>query len=282
MNVPKKVAERITSGLKALRPIIEQQVARDVSEADTVTLVKDLLDGVAGYDKYTEMTSEHAIRGTYCDIVVSLKGQHAVIVEVKAVGVALDDKHVKQAVDYAANQGVDWVILTNARAWRLYKVVFAKPIDKHLVCEVDLMADGVKRTDEADVMYPFTKEAHLKGVPAEILDRKLALSRHTIAALLVHCDKVTDTIRRELKRIASVNVEISEITQLLRDEVIKRDALDGPAAVDAATLVNKREDRKLRNVAPAPATAPSEADNAPPPDVADDRSTESEGADANP
>lgn len=36
MTVPKKVAERFASGLKRLVPIVAQQHARDVSEADTV------------------------------------------------------------------------------------------------------------------------------------------------------------------------------------------------------------------------------------------------------
>jgi len=41
-----------------------------VSEADTITLVKDLLSEVLGYDKYAELTSEHSIRGTYCDLAI--------------------------------------------------------------------------------------------------------------------------------------------------------------------------------------------------------------------
>lgn len=64
MAIPKKVADRIVTSIKTLRTAIEQQRSRDVSEADTVTLVKDILSAAFGYDKYTELTSEHAIRGT--------------------------------------------------------------------------------------------------------------------------------------------------------------------------------------------------------------------------
>src|SRR3989442_378809 len=42
MAVPNKVRERIISGLKRYVPVITQQKDRDVSEADTVTLVKDI------------------------------------------------------------------------------------------------------------------------------------------------------------------------------------------------------------------------------------------------
>ena len=52
--VPKKIRERFDAGLERLRPILEQQRSRDVSEADTVTVVKDVLSEVLGYDKYTD------------------------------------------------------------------------------------------------------------------------------------------------------------------------------------------------------------------------------------
>jgi predicted type IV restriction endonuclease len=62
------------------------------------------------------------------------------LIEVKAIGLELRDSHVKQAVDYAANQGTDWVALTNGAIWRVYKVAFTKPIKHELVVELDLTA----------------------------------------------------------------------------------------------------------------------------------------------
>jgi hypothetical protein len=108
------------AGLKSLLPIIEQQKTRDVSEADTVTLVKDLMAEVFGYDKYADLTSEHAIRGTFCDLIIKIEDKSIALVEVKSAGTALEDRHVKQAIDYAANEGLEWVMLTNASVWRLY------------------------------------------------------------------------------------------------------------------------------------------------------------------
>lgn len=40
-------------------PVLQAQRDRDVSEADTVTLVKDLFSELLGFDKYAEFTSEH-------------------------------------------------------------------------------------------------------------------------------------------------------------------------------------------------------------------------------
>src|ERR1051325_11375410 len=120
MPIAKRVCERVSAGMKRLVPIIEQQKTRDVSEADTVTLVKDLLAEVFGYDKYADVTSEYAIRGTYCDLAIKLEEKLVELIEVKAIGITLDDRHARQVVDYAANEGIEWVILTNGIIWKLY------------------------------------------------------------------------------------------------------------------------------------------------------------------
>src|SRR3954469_21863797 len=126
--IPSKVEDRLVTAIKRFQPVIASAKARDVNESDTVIIVTDMVSEIFGYDKYSEITSEHAIRGTFCDLAVSIDGKFQFLVEVKAIGLDLKDNHVKQVVDYAANKGVDWVILTNGTSWRMYKVSFAKPI----------------------------------------------------------------------------------------------------------------------------------------------------------
>lgn len=246
MPLPNRVRERMVSGLKRLIPILQQQKTRDISEADTVTLVKDVLADVFGYDKYAELTGEHGIRGTYCDLAIKLDDKVTKISEVKAIGIELDDRHVKQAVDYAANLGVEWVILTNAVTWRLYQVLFAKPIDKRLLIEINLLNLDLKSDETFEKLYTLSKEGYLKGAQIELRDRQDASSRYMIAALLLNNETVISTIRRELKRVVDVGVEEEVILAVLREEVIKRETLEGPAADQAARRVSKRSDRALR------------------------------------
>jgi hypothetical protein len=246
MAIPNRVRERMVAGLKRLVPIIAQQKTRDVSEADTVTLVKDIASEVFGYDKYAELTSEHAIRGTYCDLAIRINDKLAKLLEVKAAGVTLEDRHVKQAVDYAANQGVEWVILTNASVWRLYQVIFAKPIDKRLLVEVDLTIAELRKDDTIETLYLFTKEGFGKGAHIDLRDRQDATSRFMLAALLLYNDSIVSTIRRELRRVVDVLVDDSVIVRVLRDEVIKRDCLEGPSAESAMKRVNRRESKSMK------------------------------------
>jgi len=246
MLLPKKVAERIVAAMKQMRPIIELQKQRDVSEADTVTLVKDLLSDVFGYDKYAELTSEFAIRGTYCDLAVKIENKLVLLIEVKAIGIELDDRHVKQAVDYAANQGVEWVVLTNAQSWRLYHIIFAQPIDKKLISQIDLLSMDVKSEEAQDSLAPYTKEGFRKGMHLALKDKQDATSRFLLSALLLHNDSLIAALRRELRRVVDVNVEESDIIAVLKNEVIKRDAMEGPEAESAAKLVNRKESAVIR------------------------------------
>lgn len=246
VSIPKKVCERMTLGMKRLGPILQQQRARDVSEADTVTLVKDLLAEVFGYDKYAELTGELAIRGTYCDLAIKLDDKFVQLIEVKAIGIELNDRHVKQAIDYAANKGIEWVVLTNAVFWRLYHVVFAKPIDKKLVAEIDVTTLDCRQDADLEKLYLFTKEGFKKGVHVELRDRQNATSRFLLAALLTRNEGVVGAIRRELRRVVDVNISEDEVLKVLQAEVIKRDALEGPEAEAAADKVTRAETKRLR------------------------------------
>lgn len=72
-SVSAKAAARIASGLKKYQPIIATQKARDVNESDTVVIVADVLQDVFGYDKFKEITTEHSIRGTFCDLAIKVE-----------------------------------------------------------------------------------------------------------------------------------------------------------------------------------------------------------------
>jgi predicted type IV restriction endonuclease len=109
-----------------------------------------MLSEIFGYDKFQEITSEHAIRGTYCDLATVLDGKVQLLLEAKAIGIELKDSHVKQAIDYAANKGIEWVVLTNGINWKVYKVFFGKPIDQELVYEIDFLVADTKNDEHLE------------------------------------------------------------------------------------------------------------------------------------
>lgn len=261
---------RLSNGLKRFQPIIDASKSRDDGEGDTVIIVTDVLAEVFGYDKYNELTAEFAIRGTYCDLAIRLDGAIQVLVEVKAIGSELKDAHVKQAVDYAANQGVDWVILTNAATWRVYRVIFAKPIEQELVLEINLCALNAKSDADVESLYLFTKEGWAKSALGDFHTQRQALSRFFLGAMVLS-DPVVEVIRRELRRVSpDVRIDVEEIRAALKSEVIKREVMEGDKAEEARRKVARAAGKTLRarsakisdaveGAAPIPVQQPSAA-----------------------
>ncbi|MCA9095904.1 MAG: type I restriction enzyme HsdR N-terminal domain-containing protein [Planctomycetaceae bacterium] len=238
-KLPAKVSDRISSGIKRFQPILAAAKSRDVGESDTVTIIVDILAEIFGYDKYSEITSEHAIRGTYVDLATKIDGVLQMLIEVKAIGIELKEPHVKQAVDYAANQGVDWVVLTNGINWRVYKVTFAKPISAELVVDIDFSNLNAKNAKDIESLYLFCKEGWIKSVLGEYHSQKQALSRFYIGAMIVS-DPVLQILRRELRRMfPDVRIEVDEIKAVLTSEVIKRDVTEGENAEGARKKIAK-------------------------------------------
>ena len=99
--VPAKVRDRLVPGVKRFQAILQQAKARDVNESDTVTIIKDMLAEVFGFDKYTDITSEYAIKGTYVDLATRIAGHIVNLIEVtvKEVVGADSPAHVLVGLD---------------------------------------------------------------------------------------------------------------------------------------------------------------------------------------
>ena len=254
--IPKKVIERLVTGVKQFQPILASARSRDINEADTVTIVKDMLADIFGYDKYSEVTSEYAIRGNYCDLATKIDGVIAALIEVKAIGLELKDQHVRQAVDYAANQGVDWVLLTNGIAWRVYRIQFTKPIDQELVVDLDFGNISHKSQRDLELLYLWCKEGWIKSALGDYHTQRQALSRYFLGAIVL-TDTVIDVVRRELRRLSpDVRIESEQIRSVLVTEVIKRDVLEGEKAEQAKKKISRSASTALRAAAPKRAKEP--------------------------
>jgi hypothetical protein len=243
LNIPAKVNERISKNIKKFQKIISQAKNNDINEADTVTIIKDVLSEVLGYDKFTEITSEYAIKKTFCDIVIKKDGNPYIVIEVKAIGMTLKDDHTKQALDYGSNAGIDWIILTNAAQWKIYKIIFSKPIQSELVYEFNFEELNSRKSSDIEMLYYLSKEAICKSASKGLLDdfreQKQLLSRYLIGQILL-TDDVTITIRKTLRKIsANAKVSIEEIKTVLENEVIKRDIFEDEKASEAKKKVVK-------------------------------------------
>ena len=239
LKIPKKVVDRIAGNLKPYQAIAASHKAKDVSEADTVTLIKDILAYCFGYDKYTELTSEQQIRGTYCDLAVKIDGKIKYLIEVKAAGVSLNDSHLRQALNYGANQGIEWVVLTNAVEWRLHRIKFGQPIDHEEVSSFSFLDVSTKNEEDLRKMFLLCRE----GIGADAMgayhQHTQIINRFTIAQVLL-TEPIVAAVRKEIRRLfPEIKIDQEQITDFLRNEVLKREVIEGEKAKETQHKIKK-------------------------------------------
>jgi hypothetical protein len=238
-NIPTKVQIRLTSGIKKFQNVLKSAKAKDINESDTVTIIMDMLADVFGYDKYSEITSEYAIKKTYCDLAVKIDNKLRFLIEIKAIGLELKTDHIKQVVDYGSNQGVDWVILTNGINWKVFKIIFGKPVMNELVYEFDFSNLNSKKQSDIELLYYVSKESLGKSVLEDFRLQKQALSKFFIGQVLI-TEPILDSIRKTLKKIApEVKVTTDEIKEVLVLDVLKREVFDDEKSEDARKKIFK-------------------------------------------
>ncbi|MFH1515094.1 MAG: type I restriction enzyme HsdR N-terminal domain-containing protein, partial [bacterium] len=280
-GIPKKVTERYIKNVPKFQNVIKLAKDRDVNESDTVSILNDILGEVFGYDKYLEVTSEIAIRGTFCDLALKVDDKIQFLLEIKAVGTELKERHMRQTIDYGANQGIPWVILTNAQEWKVYKIRFEQPINYDLVCAFKFDELNPRNEKDQECLFLLSKEALGKNIRDEYYEKFQNVNRYILGSLILS-DAVLAAIRKELRKLADgVKVEQSDIEQILRKEVLKREVVEGEDAEAAYSRVSKhykktssRKERKLRSKAITTESAEDESNSDMMNDVEDDEKTQ--------
>lgn len=238
-SIPKKVVERFARSVPKFQKVLQIAKDRDVNESDTVSVLNDIFGDVLGYDKYLEVTSELAIRGTYCDLALRVEDKVQFLIEAKAIGIELKDTHMKQACDYGANHGVQWVVLTNGIVWKIYRIRFEQPINFDLVCTFDFLTLNPKIEKDQECLFILAKEGLAKNAREEYYDKVQSVNRYVIGSLIL-AEPVLSVLRRELKRLADgVKIEMDEIQKIVAGEVLKREIVEGEQAEAASARVNK-------------------------------------------
>lgn len=241
-TIPAKVQQRFQDGLKKYKRILTKAQNQDINESDTVTIITDVLQDIFGYDKYTEITSEFAIKKTFCDLAIKLGEDVKLLIEVKSAGLSLKDIHLKQAVDYGANSGIDWVVLTNGVIWKVYRIIFSKPIEHELVFEFDITELSARKQEDMEYLYLLSRESVSKSSKAALQDfhvQKKLVNKYIISQILMSEDAAV-FVRRAIKKVsADAKPTIEEIQAIIEEEIIKREVLDDDKTAEAKKKVSK-------------------------------------------
>ncbi|MBQ8528848.1 MAG: type I restriction enzyme HsdR N-terminal domain-containing protein [Clostridia bacterium] len=247
VTINTKIKERITKGLRKFQPVLRKAQASDLNESDTVTIITDMLCEIFGYDKYENITSEFAIKKTYCDIAVKLQDRLLFLIECKAIGIDLKEDYVRQATNYAANSGIAWVVLTNGITWKVYHMNFGTAVDKELVYEFDVTELSAKKQGDLELLYYLCIESFSKNSKATLDSfraEKQILNRFIIGRVILS-EAGLDGIRKCLRRLyPDLKVSNEQLFEIVNNECFRREIIEGDYADDARKAIAKQE-RKI-------------------------------------
>lgn len=169
----------------------------DLDESGTRLMINTFLTEVLGFSPIEEVKTEYMIRGTYADYMVQTKGVRHFLVEVKALSLQLSDKHLRQAINYGANEGIEWALLTNGKCFDFYKILFNKPIEARRIFSLDLSDPAQFKSGLEVIQYLHRDSVTNKGLEF-LWSKTVALDPKNVAGLL-YSPTVINFIKRTLK-----------------------------------------------------------------------------------
>ncbi len=240
----------VRKALLEARDMTETIVKADSNEAETRRRIERMFESLMGYNALVHITREHSIHGIgdsdYCDFTIQLErdGKLApvIMVEAKKVNVDLADKHVKQAASYGINTGCEWILLTNAREWRIYHIAFDQPPQAVFLDSWNLM------TDDLPVLADKFELISLKNVKRGGLDqlwqKNNALTAQNLLKIILSQPSLS-MIRRELKRREKISLYPEEIVNGIR-RMLNESAMSEMENIKIS-LVRKQKSPALKN-----------------------------------
>lgn len=249
------MATDIKRALRKYLPHLQKAKADNLNEADTVQRLVKVFEEVLGWDAMSEITRESQIKDRYVDIAIKLEGKTVLLIEAKAAGVTLRDRHIEQAEHYAAQGNIPWVLLTNGTEWTLFHLTFEEGIESVKAFSVNL------ETDDFDKAACCLGLLHRNAIRNEELEEfwthRVALSPESVAKALFHQD-VLMFIRREIRRSEGILIDVEDLAGAIHDMM----SVESREQIGPVKIRKKRKARAKANGSPEDAGGVSSVESA--------------------
>lgn len=216
--------ERLKTAIRRYSRPLADMAERDANEGDTRLLVTDFLSDGLGFDKFDNLTTEYQVKGEFADYGIRIDKELMAFVEVKRVTTKLAPKHLRQVQNYALNEGVEWVLLTNGAQWQAYHITAGLPVQTDLALDVDLLGSG-SSTHKVNQLFYLTRESLRKRQIDELWKARRATAPRSLAEVLVS-EPVVEVVRKELRRKTGHRVDQEEVARLLQETVIRNECFE--------------------------------------------------------
>lgn len=175
--------QKLLGSLKAYRKEFLDGNIKELDESGTRIMINRFLSDVLGYKQLEEIKTEYMIKGTYADYVIQVNTRRHFLVEVKALSFQLSEKHLRQTVNYGANEGIEYALLTNGRNFDFYKILFEQPISSRLIFSLDL-SDAAGLKNATGHLQHLHKESVIKNSFKPLWNKCEATDPYNIAGII--------------------------------------------------------------------------------------------------
>jgi hypothetical protein len=213
--------QKLLTAIKAYRKEFLDGGRKELDESGTRIMLNRFLSDVLGYKQLEEIKTEYMIKGTYADYVIQLNKTRHFLVEVKALSFQLSEKHLRQTVNYGANEGIGYALLTNGKIFEFYKIIFAQPISSHLIFALDL-SDAAGLKNAASHLQHLHKESVIKNSFKSLWNKCEATDPYNIAGILCS-DTVLSCIKKMIRtrydEKCEAEVILSAVHKIIADKM---------------------------------------------------------------
>jgi hypothetical protein len=213
--------QKLFAALKNYRKQFLESGLAELDESGTRLMINSFLSDVLGYKQLEEIKTEYMIKGTYADYVIQVNKTRHFLVEVKALSFELSEKHLRQTINYGANEGIEYALLTNGKSFEFYKIIFDKPISSRLVFAVELSdISGLKNA--TTYLQHLHKDSVVKNSFKPLWNKCEATDPYNIAGIIC-ADPVLKVIKKLIKNKYSEKCEdeviLSAVHKIVTDKM---------------------------------------------------------------
>ncbi len=215
----KKTTDLLSQWIKKYKRIAKIAHEKWVNESDTSWIIQDLIWDFFWFEKFFEITTEYKIKNQYCDLWVKIDDKLKYLIEVKSIKCELSNNHAIQAWNYASNEWIERVVLTNLKEWRVYHMSFGKKVEQDMFLKVDILEES-KMAKIMEVLLFLTKESFKKKNIDKMREQKNIASIENVKDIVVS-QPIVKKVQLEIKRLSWLKVPLLEIENVLNTIISK-------------------------------------------------------------
>jgi predicted type IV restriction endonuclease len=215
------IDKEIRKNINEARRIVQAADKADCNEAETRRRIERIFETLMGYDVFKHLSRERAVRGAgeteHVDFAIQIeegdKAKPEIMIEIKRVSVDLAPKHLRQVSSYAINAGCEWILLTNAKDWRLYHVSFGQPPITKLIHSWNILTDDISTIAKRFEIINY-RNVKKHGLD-ELWEKTNVLHPHNLLQAILSVSSLK-SIRREIRKDSGVWLSPEDVMSGIR------------------------------------------------------------------